>query len=1005
MKRRTSEHRNRRGDLSRELGALRHRIQYALLLITIVPIIIFSSFIIRYAPPQTIELFPVAVLLLATMALMLGGTRIILNLVGSVTPAGSDETPARPPAHADLPGAGGGSVRRTMVQAVALIGVIPLLAFGYVVVRYVLPIQTEENIPLIVVSLALVVALGMLQVYRITYRILSIAADARRVRTESGPPGRDTGHDEISGLSDDLGSIAEKLSLRVSEIRRTRAFVERLPLPMLVLDEAGAIVFSNRAAQELLGYGEEELAGREAGSLFADGAEPAWLRGEGGDAARETLWVHRSGAGLPVAVRIGPLDGGRCAGGSVLVAIDIAERKRVEDSLRASEERYRSIFDDSPISLWMEDFSAVRERIDELRRAGVEDFARYLDEHPEEVRGCASRVRIVDVNRATLAMYEVDRKEELMRDLAGLFSPETLVSFTGELLAVAAGRTRFEGDAVALTRKGTRRQTSLTWTVVPGYESTYGRVLVSIIDITERVRAFAELKRERDTLRKYMDVSKAIFLVLSPDARVQLINGTGCEILGYPEREIVGSDWVARFIPPQLREEMRGVFNKMVAGDMAMIAQHANPVLTRGGEERLIEWRNALLTGEGGSITGMLCSGHDVTEQKRMEEYLFQARKLESVGTLAGGIAHDFNNLLAGIVGYAYLARGSISAGSRAEADLDAIERLAMRGSALTKALLAFAHGGDYHPEPLDANRCVEEVLLAIRNTAGPTIECKKELAPALPLVLVDRSQFRQCLANLCINACEAMPGGGTLTVRTGCVSPDAAFLAAHPGIERGAFVAVAVSDTGVGMDAGTKGRIFDPFFSTKDDKTGNGLGLPMVHGVAERAGGVLDVESSHGKGSTFTLYIPVRAAGIAHEAPDRAPAAGGKTILLVDDETDFRNCAARWLARLGYRVIEASSGAAAVRILEKRKDEVGLVLLDMVMKGGGGAETFRELRSLRPDLRVLICSGYALDAACRELISNGALGFVQKPFEHAALAARIREILGPGTPGEAEGG
>ena len=1003
MKQGTLKQKSCRGDLSRELGALRHKIQYALLLITVVPIIIYSAFMIRYVPPQTIELFPVAVLLLATMALMLGGTRIILNLVGSVIPSGSDETRARSLARALLRGAGGGSVRRTMVQAVSLIGVIPLLAFGYVVVKYVLPLRTEENIPLIVVSLALVVTLGMLQVYRITYRILSIAADARRVRTESGPPGKDRGRDEISGISKDLGSIAEKLSLRVSEIRRTRAFVERLPLPMLVLDEAGAIVFSNRAAQELLGYGEEELAGREARSLFAEEAETAWLRGEGGGAVRETLWVHRSGATLPVAVRVGPLDDGRCAGGSVLVAIDIAERKRVEDSLRASEERYRSIFNDSPISLWMEDFSAVRGRIDELRRAGVEDFARYFDEHPEEVRGCASRVRIVDVNRTTLAMYEVDRKEELTRDLAGLFSPEMLVTFARELLAVAAGHTRFEGDAVALTRKGRRKQTSLTWTVVPGHESTYGRVLVSIIDITERVRVFAELKRERDTLRKYMDLFKAILLVLSPDGRVQLVNGTGCEILGYPEREIVGSDWVARFIPPRLREEIRGIFIKVIAGDVAMVAQHANLVLTRGGEERLIEWRNTLLDDGSGSIIGMLCSGYDVTEQKRMEEYLFRVRKLESVGTLAGGIAHDFNNLLAGIVGYAYLARGSLSAGSRAAADLDAIERLAMRGSGLTKALLAFAHGGDYHPEPLDANRCVEEVLPAIRGTAGHGIECKMELAPSLPHVFVDRSQFRQCLANLCINACEAMPGGGTLTVRTGRVSSDAAFLAAHPGVDGRTFVAVAVSDTGVGMDAATKARIFDPFFTTKDNKTGNGLGLPMVHGIAERAGGILEVESAPGKGSTFTLYIPVREGGIAQEAPARIPAAGGKTILLVDDETDFRNCAARWLARLGYRVIEASSGEAAVEIFETRKDEVGLVLLDMVMKGAGGAETFRELRSRNPGLRVLICSGYALDATCRDLISNGALGFVQKPFEHAALAARIHEILGPGMPGEAE--
>lgn len=1002
MENTTAGEKGREGDVHREMAALRRRIQYALLLITIVPLSVFSACILRYIPLAAVELLPVTALLFATMVLMLAGTRMLLRLIEAFAPggvgSGGEGVLSRTTRRAILAGTDR-SVRRTMAQAVALIGAIPLLVLGYVVVKYVLPLRTEENIPLIVLSLSFVVVLGMLQVYRVTLRILSIAVDARRVSTESGLPGRDTGSDEISGLSADLVAIAEKLFLRVGEVKRTRAFVEHLPLPLFVLDTAGVIVFSNRATQDLLGYGEEELAGRDARSLFMQNIDPEWLRGECGDAARENLWRRKDGGQVPVSVRVGSLAAGGRAGGAVLVASDITEQKRVEHSFRASEERYRSMFDDSPISLWMEDFSEVRERIEELRRGGIVDFARYFKEHPDEVRACASRVRVVDVNRATLAMYEADQKDQVMSDLGSLFNHETLDAFAGELVAIAAGKTRYEGDAVALTRKGARKQTSLTWTVVPGHESTYARILVSIIDITERVRANAELRTERDTLRKYMDVSGVIFLVLDLDARVRLINGTGSDILGYPGREIVGSNWIERFIPERLQGELHAIFARAAAGSSEKIAYHTNPVLTRSGEERIVEWRNTVLTDESGAATGVLCSGHDVTEQKRLEEHLFQAKKLESVGTLAGGIAHDFNNLLAGITGYSYLAKGSLPAGSRVSVDIEAIERLAMRGSALTKALLAFAHGGDYHPELIDSNRSAEEVLHVMRRTAGPAIECRKELAPHLSPILVDRLQFHHCLMNLCLNACEAMPAGGILTVKTARVIPDAAFLAKHLGGESGPFVAVSISDTGVGMDPEVQARIFDPFFSTKGDKISNGLGLPMVHGIVTRAGGTLAVESAPGKGSTVTLYLPEQAAdSVPPPSHARAPADGGKTILLVDDETDFRNCAARWLARLGYRVIEAASGQAAVRIVEERKSEIGLVILDMVMKGMGGAKTFRELRALVPHLRVLICSGYAFDVSCQGLIRDGALGFVQKPFEHDALASRIRGIIGSGT-------
>lgn len=993
-----------RNAVNAEMGALQRRIQYALLLITFAPIVVFSACFLRYVKPGAVTIGPVAAVLVAVLVLMLSGTRMLLRLVGAAERNGA--APTSPPGmEASAAGyrcARGEmrSLRHTIAEAVALIGGIPLLAFGYLAVKYVLPVETIENLALVTFMLVAVVSLGVVQVYRVTQRVIRIAVGARRLRSEICPPARETGKDELGALSSDLGAIAGAFRLRSEEIRRLRAFVKLLPEPMLVVDGEGIIIVHNKAAQDLLGYGEGELGGKSATALFVKPEDPEWFCGRRGGGARENQWIRKDGKTVPVSVTVGRLDSESRMSGAIIVATDIAERNRAQEELRESERRARSMFENSPISLWMEDFSGASERIRELSRAGVEDFDRYFREHPEEVRECASRVAVVDVNRATLALYEAADRDDLLKGLDSLVCPDTTVTFIGELLAIAAGKTWYEHDTVAVTLRGNRKHVHLAWSVVPGFEETYGRVLVSIIDITDRVRGAAELRRERDTLRKYMAVSRSIVLVLNLDGKVVFVNEAGCRTLGYPMEEIIGRNWIENFIPERLRKDLNRVFGEIRGGETAMISSMENPVLARDGGERHVSWQNTVLTDDVGAPYAILSSGHDVTEQKKMEEHLFHARKMESVGVLAGGIAHDFNNILAGIVGYTYLVKQGIPQGSRNAADLDAIERLAMRGSRLTKALLAFAHGGDCTPELVGANEIVEEVLQVMERTASPKIRISHTPAPAGDSIFVDKLQFRQCLMNLCLNACEAMPDGGALSVKTERVIPDASFLGGHPGLEHGAYVAISISDSGAGMTSHVRKRIFDPFFTTKQDRTGTGLGLPIAHGIIERAGGALVAESIAGKGSTFTIYLPARSAGAGGSAP--APPtrrAGGRAILLVDDEADFRSCTARWLARLGYRVIEATSGEEAVKIAGKRGGEIGLVLLDMLLKGWSGAETFRRIREVAPGILIIICSGYAMDIACQELIRDGAVGFVQKPFEHAALASRIGELIGPAAP------
>jgi PAS domain S-box-containing protein len=545
---------------------------------------------------------------------------------------------------------------------------------------------------------------------------------------------------------------------------------------------------------------------------------------------------------------------------------DITERKRAEKELSASEKRFRGLFEDSPISLWEEDFSEINRHFGKLRDSGVKDFKIYFDDTPGDVEKCAAMMRVVDVNRATVDLYEAADKKKFLPHLSTGFHEGTFDLIKAELVALAEGKTVFARETVTHTFKGTRKYISLRLSVTPGCEDTLSRVYVSIVDITER---------------------------------------------------------------------------------------------------------------------------------KRLEEQLLHSQKMEAIGTLAGGVAHDFNNILAGIIGYVELLKIAIPKESPLLADLEAIEKLSWRSADLTKSLLAFSRKSFYHPGPLTINTLVEEALKLVGRIAGGKIRIRAELSAGILNAHADGGQLHQVIMNLCINACEAMPEGGTLTVKTEDAKPGSEFFRIHPDLKKGPYVTLLISDTGVGMDAGTHARMFEPFFTTKAEQSGTGLGLSVVSGIVERHGGCIDVESEPGKGTTITLHLPATEEEEREAPPKRVETLrGNETIMVVDDETGFRTGTARWLRGLGYTVREASSGEEAVEALKEEKDAVRLVLLDMIMKEMGGARTFAGLREIVPDLAVLICTGYSVNDSCQRLLEEGARGVIQKPFKHNELALKIREIL-----------
>ncbi len=397
---------------------------------------------------------------------------------------------------------------------------------------------------------------------------------------------------------------------------------------------------------------------------------------------------------------------------------------------------------------------------------------------------------------------------------------------------------------------------------------------------------------------------------------------------------------------------------------------------------------------------------HDLETRTKMEEarhvleeQLGQSRKMEAVGRLAGGVAHDFNNLLTAILGYSSLVLDQLDPGHPARADVEEMRRAGESAASLTQQLLAFSRKQILQPQVLDLNHVVTRADSLLQRLIGEHISLVTSLDAALDRVSADPGQLEQVIVNLAINARDAMPDGGKLTIETANVELDEAYVEQHGGSSPGPHVMLAVSDTGIGMDAETSARIFEPFFTTKRRGEGTGLGLSTVYGIVTQSGGSIWVYSEPGQGTTFKVYFP-RAAQDRRPAAPAAPAAraeglaGTETILLAEDQPEVRSVACAVLTRYGYRVLEASCGEEALEVLRGHREPVHLLLSDVVMPSMSGPELARLVQLQRPGIRVLFASGYTDDAIVRHGVLDPGVAFLQKPFTPTALLRKIRELL-----------
>jgi signal transduction histidine kinase/response regulator RpfG family c-di-GMP phosphodiesterase len=407
------------------------------------------------------------------------------------------------------------------------------------------------------------------------------------------------------------------------------------------------------------------------------------------------------------------------------------------------------------------------------------------------------------------------------------------------------------------------------------------------------------------------------------------------------------------------------------------------------------------LTGESGDLVGGISVLRDVTQQRLLEAQLIQSQKMEAIGQLAGGVAHDFNNLLAVIMGYGELLLGDFEPADPKGNDVSEMLAAAKRGVALTRQLLAFSRQQMVQLAILDLNLIVEGIEKMLRRIIGEHIRLSTKLAPGLGHFKADASQIEQILLNLTVNARDAMPEGGRLSIETRNVRLDEAAAAAQPGVSPGDYVVLTVTDTGVGMDEETKKRVFEPFFTTKEVGKGTGLGLSTVYGIVRQSGGHIVIESDIGKGASFEVYFPRSESGEATRssaAPPPVVQKATETVLIVEDDEGVRVVASRILRDQGYHVLEARRASEARRIWEKHGPSIDLLLTDVVMPDVNGPRLAEELGKTRPGLRVLYMSGYP-GAGGLVGPEGGALACIEKPFTPSSLAAKVREMLGS-TPG-----
>lgn len=646
---------------------------------------------------------------------------------------------------------------------------------------------------------------------------------------------------------------------------------------------------------------------------------------------------------------------------SLCLATDITEHRLVQESLRKSEEKFRHLFE----------------------RAG-EGILVVRGETLEFVNPALERILGHSMDRLTSEPFTTfihPADQEMLRD-------RHLKRMRGESVDRSY-------DFRVITDDGTVKWVTINSQVIH-WEGAPAN-LSFIMDITERKLAEEALQKSEKRYRDFAELLPGTVFEANSEGTITFANKTGIACFGYNSDDVVDGvdllDTVAHHDREKAMENAKRIMNREMTGSNEYTMQRKDGTCFPA----LIHSTAIIQDGNPVGLRGFII---DITDRKRAEEEklnlerrLAQAHKMESIGTLAGGIAHDFNNLLMGIQGNASLMRLDLDPSHPHSLRLKNIEEHVAAGADLTNQLLGFSRGGRYDVKPLSINAIIKKSSAMFGRTRK---EISIHLKPAKDpcIVEADRAQMEQVLMNLFVNAWHAMPGGGNIFIGTEKIFLDDTSII-YENIRPGPFVKITLTDTGAGMDEKTKKRIFDPFFTTKGMGRGSGLGLAMVYGIIKGHGGMINVYSEPGQGTTFTLYIPASGEYPVEEQKSTGETLRGtETILLIDDEKIILDVSREMLESLGYRVYAAGSGREAIAIYMKKKDEIDLVILDMIMPDISGSDTFDQLREINPEVTVLLASGYSIKGQAGAIMDRGCDGFIQKPFHLEKLSQIVREVL-----------
>jgi two-component system, cell cycle sensor histidine kinase and response regulator CckA len=633
------------------------------------------------------------------------------------------------------------------------------------------------------------------------------------------------------------------------------------------------------------------------------------------------------------------------------------------NALRESEERYRILVENAPEAIVVLD---------------------------------VEKSKFVDCNENAVRLFRLSREELLRKgpgELSPPYQPDGRPSESGSRERIervlAGGVPSF--DWVHRNSQGEDIECEVHLVRLP---SPAGRLVRgSIVDITDRKRAEHALRESEARYRSLVNNATYGIYWVALDGEILQANPALAQMLGYESTsELLGlrvSDTL--YSNPTARSLLLTQYTKS------------------GRADAVVEWKR-----KDGKIIHVRLSGRrttdpvrmtecieviveNVTEKVALEKQLVQAQKFEAIGQLAGGIAHDFNNMIGAIIGWADLGTEETDAASRLHRHFEKIRQQADRAAALTRQLLAFARRQILEPRNIDLNQAVTETLSLLEKVIGCNVEIKSKLAPDLAVVCADPTQVEQVLMNLCINARDAMPQGGSLHIETGNVSFDEEYCARQPYARPGHYAVLSVTDTGTGMDATTLDRIFEPFFTTKELGKGTGLGLAMVYGIVRQHGGFVHVYSEPNVGTTFRIYFPISSQPVKtpERAQDSRPVRGGaETVLIAEDHEGLRDIARETLASLGYRVILAADGEQAVREFQNPANRIDIVLLDVVLPKLSGPEVYARICEAHPDVPVIFATGYSADIALLERARQQRSPMLQKPYSPRDLARKIRETL-----------